>query len=80
VKIKTEFDLGDEVYFIEREKIKKAPIRRIYISIDEEGTTINYRYLKTLSVGTLGSIYTTIKNPKKTVEELVSPPTKSHKI
>ena len=70
MKIEIEFNLGDEVYFIEKEKIKKAPISRIHISIGEEGTEINYRYLKEFPDKVVGSIYTTIKNPKKTVEEL----------
>jgi len=67
MKIETEFDLGDEVFFVEKEKIKKAPVQRIYISIDKQGVSMEYRYLKTISAG---SIFTTIKNPKKTIEEL----------
>ena len=70
MKIKTEYNVGDEVYFVEKEKIRRAKIRRIYIAVDEEGVTIEYRYLKTISYG---SIYTTIKDPRRTVEELYEP-------
>ncbi len=71
MKIKTEFNLGDQVYFVEKEKVKRAPIGRIYISVDENGTQVEYRYLKTFTKSGLRSMYTTIKEPKKTIEELV---------
>ena len=67
MEIKTKYSVGDEVYFIEKEKILRAKIKRIYISVNEEGVAVEYRYLKTISYG---SIYTTIKDPKKTIEEL----------
>ena len=70
MKIETKFDLGDQVYFVEKEKVKKAPIERIHISVYEHGTEIEYRYLKKLTSST---IYTAIKDPKRTIEELVTP-------
>ena len=70
MNIKTEYDIGDEVYFVEKEKVKRAKIERIYVSVDETGVTVEFRYLKTIS---FGSIYTTITNPKRTMEELCEP-------
>jgi hypothetical protein len=68
MKIKTKYNIGDEVYFVENEKIKNATIGRIYIGIDEtKEIKIEYRYLKSVLWGT---IYTTIMNPKKNIEEL----------
>lgn len=70
MKIKTEYSVEDEVYFVEKKKIRCAKIKRIYVSVTEEGVTVEYRYLKTISYG---SIYATIENPKRTVEELYQP-------
>jgi len=68
MKIKTEHDVGDKVFFVEKENVKHEPIRRIYIAVGDDGCiTVEYRYLKQLKSG---SLYTTIKNPKKTLEEL----------
>ena len=71
MNIRTEYSVDDKVFFIEKEKIKSACIKRIYISINDAGEIdVEYRYLKKLKQG---SIYTTIKNPKRTIEELEDP-------
>jgi len=61
-------DLEEAKEFIEKERIKSACVERIYISISKGApVSVEYRYLKKLKQG---SIYTTITNPKATIDEL----------